>query len=208
MSGDRAGVFSDPALSPTIEPVFVLGIDPGLSRCGYGLVEFRDRKPVARAIGVLRTPPDAEIPARLAGLQRELRSLIDEYRPDVVALERVFFQVNVQTAIGVAQAAGLAMAEGSASGALVVEYTPNQVKEAVAGWGAASKEQMQQMVQSRLGLATAPKPADAADAVAVALCHLAHAPMHEATRRHLTAGQQRATSQPGAAGQKLAGGRR
>ena len=87
-------------------------------------------------------------------------------------------------------------AEGSASGALVVEYTPNQVKEAVAGWGAASKEQMQQMVQSRLGLATAPKPADAADAVAVALCHLAHAPMHEATRRHLTTGQ------------KLAGGRR
>lgn len=171
--------------------MFVLGIDPGLSRCGYGVVEVRNREPVARAIGVLRTPPDVEIPERLAGLQRELRALIVEYRPDVVAIERVFFQVNVQSAIGTAQAAGLAMAEGSSAGAEVVEYTPNQVKEAIAGWGAAPKEQVQQMVQSRLRLATAPRPADAADAIAVALCHLAHAPMRAAAARHQVTGGRR-----------------
>lgn len=160
--------------------MFVLGIDPGLSRCGYGVVELCGRKPVARAIGVLRTPPTAPTPRRLAGLQAEFRSLIVEFEPAVVAIERVFFQVNASTAIGVAQAAGLAMAEGAAAGADVVEYTPNQVKEAVAGWGAAPKDQMQRMVQSLLGLSSPPRPADAADAVAVALCHLAHAPSRAA----------------------------
>ncbi len=177
--------------SRSLEPVFVLGIDPGLSRCGYGVLEVIDRRPVAKAIGVLKTPPDAAIPERLAGLQKELRAIISEFRPDVVAIERVFFQVNVQTAIGVAQAAGLAMAEGSAAGAHVVEYTPNQVKEAVAGWGAAPKEQMQQMVQSLLGLDAPPQPADAADAAAVALCHLAHAPMQAAVQRRVVTGAKR-----------------
>ncbi len=171
--------------------MFVLGIDPGLSRCGYGVLEVTDRRPVPRAIGVLKTPHTAPIPERLAGLQRELRRLIAEFQPSVVAIERVFFQVNVQTAIGVAQAAGLAMAEGAASGAQVVEYTPNQVKEAVAGWGAAPKEQMQRMVQSLLGLSAPPKPADAADAVAVALCHLAHAPMQAAANRRPITGVRR-----------------
>ena len=165
--------------------MFVLGIDPGLSRCGYGVVEYRDRQRVARAIGVITTPPTAEVSERLARLQAEFRSLIEEFAPDVVAIERVFFQVNVSTAIGVAQAAGLAMAEGCASGAKVVEYTPNQVKEAVAGWGGAPKEQVQAMVKTLLGLETAPKPADAADAVAVALCHLAHAPGTAARERAL-----------------------
>lgn len=153
-----------------------------MSRCGYGVVQLDGRRPVARAIGVLRTPPSASTPQRLAGLQLELRSLIAEFSPSVVAIERVFFQVNASTAIGVAQAAGLAMAEGAAAGADVVEYTPNQVKEAVAGWGAASKDQMQRMVQSLLGLASPPRPADAADAVAVALCHIAHAPSRAAAR--------------------------
>ncbi len=179
--------FADLHTAGTLEPVFVLGIDPGLSRCGYGVVEYVDRQRIARAIGVITTPSTAAVPERLARLQKELRALVAEFSPDIVAIERVFFQVNVSTAIGVAQAAGLAMAEASASGATVVEYTPNQVKEAVAGWGAAPKEQMQLMVQSQLGLASPPKPADAADAVAVALCHLAHAPSAAATARALGA---------------------
>lgn len=135
-------------------------------------------------MGVVRTPSTAHVARRLASIQAQIRALIGEYRPAVVAVERVFFQVNVSTAIGVAQAAGLAMAEGSAAGAEVFEYTPNQVKEAVAGWGAAPKEQMQRMIQALLGLEAAPSPADAADAAAVALCHLAHAPMPSPATDH------------------------
>lgn len=163
----------------SIEPVFVLGIDPGLSRCGYGVLERVGHRAEAVAIGVITTPPAHETPARLARLQGEVRSLISEYRPDVVAIERVFFQVNAQTAIGVAQAAGIAMAEGAGYGARVVEYTPNQIKDAVGGYGSATKEQVQRMVQSLLGLPSLPSPADAADAAAVALCHLAHCGFEE-----------------------------
>jgi crossover junction endodeoxyribonuclease RuvC len=163
--------------------VFVLGIDPGLSRCGYGAVRLRANRPRAVAIGVLTTDPGDPVPVRLAQLQADLRALVRELRPDVVAVERVFFQVNARTAIGVAQAGGLAMAEGVAGGAEVVEYTPNQVKETIAGWGSAGKEQVQTMVQTLLGLTSPPRPADAADAVAVALCHLAHAPYLAATGR-------------------------
>lgn len=154
----------------------MLGIDPGISRCGYGVVEQRSRTPRARALGVLRTPPDDPLPKRLADLQRELRDLIAEFRPDVVSVERVFFQVNVRTAMAVGQASGLAMAEAHAAGCEVAVYTPNEVKQTVAGYGSADKEQMQQMVQILLDLAAPPRPADAADAAALALCHLAHDP--------------------------------
>jgi crossover junction endodeoxyribonuclease RuvC len=156
----------------------VLGIDPGLSRCGYGCLDARGagRNARAVAVGVLRTPVDASVPERLAELQRELRALIAELRPDAVAVERVFFQSNVRTAIGVAQASGLALAEAVNAGATVAEYTPNQVKEAVAGWGGAGKEEVGKMVQALLGLDVPLRPADAADAAALALCHLAHAP--------------------------------
>ena len=115
-------------------------------------------------------------PERLGLLQADLAGLMRDFPPAVVAVERLFFQVNARTAVGVAQASGLAMAAGARAGAAVVEYTPNQVKEAVAGWGAASKPQMQRMVQSLLSLDAPPRPADAADAAAVALCHLAHEP--------------------------------
>ena len=115
-------------------------------------------------------------PERLGLLQADLAGLMRDFPPAVVAVERLFFQVNTRTAVGVAQASGLAMAAGARAGAAVVEYTPNQVKEAVAGWGAASKPQMQRMVQSLLRLDAPPRPADAADAAAVALCHLAHEP--------------------------------
>lgn len=157
--------------------MFVLGIDPGLSRCGYACVEAAPRGPRARAIGVIRTDPSSPLPARLAELQVELRDLLVETRPTVVAVERVFFQVNVRTAMSVGQASGLAMAEAHRAGAEVVQYTPNEVKQAVAGDGSADKDQVGRMVQTLLGLATTPRPPDAADAAALALCHLAHAPM-------------------------------
>lgn len=153
--------------------MFVLGIDPGLSRCGYGVVEQRGRKTVARAAGVIRTAPGDPLPNRLADLQREMRSLISDYSPSVVAVERVLFQVNVQTAMSVGQSSGIAMAEGAAAGCEVAEYSPNEIKLAVAGHGAADKDQMEQMVQLLLGIAEPLRPVDAADAIAVALCHLA-----------------------------------
>ena len=156
--------------------MFVLGIDPGLSRCGYGCVRREGGRTTAVAIGVLRTPPTAAVPDRLGELQREIRGLLVELRPAVVAVEKVFFQANTSTAMSVAAASGVVMAEAVNAGCQVSLYTPNQVKEAVAGYGAASKEQMQRMVQTLLGLTAPPKPADAADAVAIALCHLAVAP--------------------------------
>jgi crossover junction endodeoxyribonuclease RuvC len=157
----------------------VLGIDPGLSRCGYGCLDAvgtGGRGARAVAIGVLRTPVQAPVPERLAELQRELRALVAELRPDAVAVERVFFQSNVRTAVGVAQASGLALAEAVNAGAAVAEYSPNQVKEAVAGWGGAGKDEVSRMVQALLGLEAPLRPADAADAAAIALTHLAHAP--------------------------------
>jgi crossover junction endodeoxyribonuclease RuvC len=157
--------------------VFVLGIDPGLSRCGYGVVERVGRRPRAVAAGVVRTDPALEVPNRLSALRADLRALIEQHRPAVVAIERVLFQVNARTAIPVAQAAGVAMVEAVAAGCEVVEYSPNQVKQAVAGYGAADKAQIGRMVQTLLGIAVPLRPADAADAMALALCHLAQAPL-------------------------------
>ncbi len=162
--------------------MFVLGVDPGLSRCGYGVVEqipgsgTRRTRTEAVALGVIRTDPEAPHAARLATQMHEMQALIAEFRPSVVAVERVFFQVNARTAIGVAQVAGLAMAAADAAGLEVAEYTPTQVKQAVAGWGGADKDQMQRMVGELLALPGPPEPADAADAAAVALCHLSQAP--------------------------------
>ena len=159
--------------------MFVLGLDPGLSRCGYAVLEpgaGARTHPRAVAIGVLTTPADAPVPERLAELQRDLRALFDEHPPSVVAVERVLFQVNVRTAMAVGQASGIAMAEAAARGCEVVQYSPNEVKLAVAGYGAAAKPQVQQMVQTLLGLDVRPSPPDAADAAALALCHLAMAP--------------------------------
>jgi crossover junction endodeoxyribonuclease RuvC len=160
--------------------VFVLGIDPGLSRCGYGVVErLGPGRCRAVAAGVLRTEPGAEVARRLAALQADLRMLFKEHRPEVAAIERVLFQANARTAIPVAQAAGVAMVEAVAAGCQVVEYSPNRVKQTITGNGGADKDQMERMVQALLGIATPLRPVDAADAMAVALCHLAHAPLRE-----------------------------
>ena len=153
--------------------MFVLGIDPGLSRCGYGCVEH-GRKPRAVAAGVIRTDPSVERPLRLAEIQREIRVLIGELKPEVVAIERVLFQQNATTAMSVGMVSGIVMVEAVSAGCAVVEYSPNEVKLAVAGWGGADKDEVGQMVQTLLGLPKRLKPADVADAVAVALCHLAH----------------------------------
>jgi crossover junction endodeoxyribonuclease RuvC len=164
--------------------VRVLGIDPGLTRCGYAVVDGRGAgQATAVALGVVRTPAADPLPQRLAVLRTELSALISEFLPHVVSVEHVFFQVNVRTAMSVGQASGLALAEAAAAGCEVVQYTPNQVKDAVAGYGAASKEQVQRMVQARLGLSSPPRPADAADAAALALCHLAVAPVQQRVRR-------------------------
>src|SRR3954453_467320 len=157
--------------------MFVLGVDPGVSRCGYGCVQSVRGQTRAIAVGVLTTPPSDPLPQRLAALDADIRALLAELRPDVVAVERLFFQVNVRTAMSVGQASGLVLAAAAGAGCEVVQYTPGQVKQAVAGYGAAGKDQVQRMVQSLLGLAEAPKPADAADALALALCHVASAPL-------------------------------
>ena len=117
------------------------------------------------------------MPRRLAVLQREIRGLLAELTPSVVAVERVLFQVNARTAMSVGQAAGVVMAEAVAAGCEVVEYSPNQVKQAVCGDGAAGKEQVTRMVQMLLGLSEPLRPADVSDAAAVALCHLAQSPV-------------------------------
>jgi crossover junction endodeoxyribonuclease RuvC len=161
----------------------VMGIDPGVSRCGYGCLGRAQGGDVRLlAVGVLTTPPSDPLPQRLATLDVDLRALVAELRPDVVAVERVFFQVNARTAMSVGQASGLAMAAAANAGCEVVQYTPNEVKQAVAGYGAAPKEQVQRMVQTLLGLTERPTPPDAADALALALCHLAGEPLRARLR--------------------------
>jgi crossover junction endodeoxyribonuclease RuvC len=157
--------------------VFVLGIDPGLSRCGYGVVEpLPGGRARAVAAGVITTPASSPLPERLGELQRELRALLEQSQPSVVAVERVFFQTNVRTAMSVGQASGVVMAEAVNAGCEVAQYGPNEVKQAVAGWGGAGKDEIERMVQRLLGIDHPLRPVDAADAVALALCHLAHAP--------------------------------
>lgn len=154
----------------------MLGIDPGLSRCGYGVIERRGRRPAAVAAGVIVTNRQRPVAERLAHLQREVRSLIAEHRPAVVAIERVLFQANVRTAMSVGQASGVVLAEAASAGCEIAEYSPNEVKESVTGWGAAPKDQMERMVRSLLGIDQRLRPVDAADALALALCHLARVP--------------------------------
>jgi crossover junction endodeoxyribonuclease RuvC len=152
--------------------MFVLGIDPGLTRCGYGLVEgsfagvesFR-----ALRAGVVETDPALPVERRLGELLVELRSLLEETTPDAVVVERVFYQRNAKTAIPVAQASGVAVALASALDLPVRQFTSQEVKLAVTGYGAASKSQVQSMVARLCGLVETPKPADVADALALAI---------------------------------------
>jgi crossover junction endodeoxyribonuclease RuvC len=148
-----------------------LGIDPGVSRCGYGAVT-RDRGRLrATACGVIRTSPDDPLPERLRALDDELEALVAQLRPSAMAVERVLFQANVRTAMSVGQASGLALVIASRAGIPVTQYSPNEVKLAVTGDGRADKLAVQTMVTRLLALREIPKPADAADALALACCH-------------------------------------
>lgn len=162
--------------------MFVLGIDPGLTRTGYGLVR-RARMPEAVAAGVIRTDPDLPMASRLVELERDLTAVIADHSPDTVALERVFTNRNRQTAIAVGRASGVAMLVAARAGLDVHEYSPNEVKLAVTGDGAAAKSAVAAMVARRLGLGAVGGPADVADALAIALCHLQQVRLPDGVRR-------------------------
>jgi crossover junction endodeoxyribonuclease RuvC len=150
-----------------------LGIDPGIATTGYGLVRLEvDGSLTMVSYGVLLTPKEDNIPARLEKLYRELRALLKKHKPDTAAVEKLFFQRNVSTAIAVGQARGVALLALQQAGIESFEYTPNEVKQAVAGYGSADKKQVQDMVRVLLQLKEIPRPDDAADALAIAITHL------------------------------------
>jgi len=151
----------------------VLGIDPGTATTGYGFVrDLRDSSLEAVAFGVITTPKEMPMPQRLVLLYDELQALITKHQPESAAVEKLFFQKNISTAITVGQARGVVMLTLAQSGLETGEYTPNEIKQAVSGYGSAGKKQMQEMVRVLLGLPEIPKPDDAADALAVAITHL------------------------------------
>lgn len=151
----------------------VLGVDPGLTRCGVAVVEGAPgRTLVARHIGVLTTGADVEISIRLASLERGILALVMEFEPDVIAIERVFSQHNVRSAMGTAQAAAMALVIAGRLNLPVAMHTPTEVKAAVTGSGRAQKDQVAAMVVRLLKLESAPRPADAADAAAIAICQI------------------------------------
>ncbi|AND16311.1 crossover junction endodeoxyribonuclease RuvC [Rathayibacter tritici] len=156
----------------------VLGIDPGLTRCGVGIVDVgRDRRATLVHVTVLRTHPDDALERRLLALGDGLEALMDEYRPHSVAIERVFAQDNVRTVMSIAQISGVALVAAARRGLPVGMHTPSEVKAAVTGYGAADKRQVTAMIQRVLRLDAPPTPADAADALALAVCHAWRAPL-------------------------------
>jgi crossover junction endodeoxyribonuclease RuvC len=153
--------------------VRVLGVDPGLTRCGLGVVDgLPGRRLSPVAYDVARTPPTDDVARRLLALEEQVMVWLARYEPDVVAVERVFSQHNVRTVMGTAQAAAVAMTCAARAGIPVVLHTPSEVKAAVTGSGRADKAQVGAMVARLLGLAEPPKPADTADALALAICHV------------------------------------
>lgn len=163
--------------------MFVLGIDPGLTTTGYALVEAAGTTMRPVAAGVFRTDPSSTMSRRLAELFSDLEALLAEHHPDEVAMERVFVNRNLQTAEGVGRASGVVLLAAARAGLAVHEYSPSAVKKAIVGVGTAPKQQIQEVVARRLGLESAPAPADAADALAVAMCHVQSAPLQHAIRR-------------------------
>lgn len=150
-----------------------MGIDPGLTRCGVGIVEGTVGRPLTMIdVGVFRTPADLDIARRLYQLEQQVEASILKHRPDAVAVERVFSRRDVSTVMGTAQASGVAMLVAARHGIPVHLHTPSEVKAAVTGSGRADKPQVTQMVTRLLRLSQAPKPADAADALALAICHI------------------------------------
>ncbi len=150
----------------------VLGVDPGLTRCGLGIVENgAAQKLVMVGVGVIQTSSDLELSQRLLALETELIVWINEFKPDVIAVERVFSQLNIRTAMSTGQAAGVALLIAARFGIPVAMHTPTEVKAAVTGSGRADKKQVALMVQKLLSLKEIPKPVDSTDALALAICH-------------------------------------
>jgi crossover junction endodeoxyribonuclease RuvC len=150
--------------------MITLGIDPGTARLGFGLVRSGD-EPEALDFGVIETSPGTSMQDRLSGIFDAVSALIAQHRPDIMAVEQLFFARNVTTAIAVGQARGVVLLAAARAGLPVAEYSPSSVKQAIVGYGKADKGQMQEMVRVILGLASPPTPDDAADALAVAICH-------------------------------------
>jgi crossover junction endodeoxyribonuclease RuvC len=169
--------------------MLVVGIDPGLTRCGVGVVAGDVGRPLSLVdVGVLRTPADADLAHRLHTLDELMGSWLDRHRPDALAVERVFSQHNVRTVMGTAQVSGLALVAAARRGIPVATYTPSEMKAAVTGNGRADKQQVGAMVTRLLRLPQRPTPADAADALGLAICHVwrggAQARFRSAVSRH------------------------
>jgi crossover junction endodeoxyribonuclease RuvC len=181
--------------------VRVLGVDPGLTRCGIGVVDGTAGRPLVMAgVGVVRTPADAPIGERLVLIERGIEAWLDEHRPEAVAVERVFSQHNVRTVMGTAQASAVAILCASRRGLPVHLHTPSEVKAAVTGSGRADKSQVGAMVTRLLRLDAAPKPADAADALALAICHIWRGPATDRLRQAVAAQNAAATRTAPSAG--------
>ena len=154
----------------------IFGIDPGSERTGYGCVESDGRRHRLVTCGAITAPPGSDLPQRLSRIYRELSALLRTAQPECVAIENLFHAANARSALRLGHARGVAMLAAVEAGCEVVEYTPAEVKRAVVGYGRAEKPQVQMMVKLLLGLAAAPSPHDAADALAVAICHVHNAP--------------------------------
>jgi crossover junction endodeoxyribonuclease RuvC len=172
-------MFADPdgehlvSLTFARHPIRVLGVDPGLTRCGIGVVEGAPGRALTLVrVGVIRTSADQDIAARLLAIETEIESWLDACRPDAVAVERVFSQQNVRTVMGTAQAGAVAIVCAARRGLPVALHTPSEVKAAVTGNGRAGKDQVTAMVTRLLRVTDPPRPADAADALALAICHI------------------------------------
>jgi crossover junction endodeoxyribonuclease RuvC len=162
----------------------VLGIDPGLTRCGVGIVDVaRNRTARLVEVTVLRTSPEMPLEQRLLAIGTGIEALMDAHQPAVIAIERVFAQHNLRTVMGVAQISGVALHAAAKRGLAVSLHTPSEVKAAITGYGSADKRQVQTMVARILGLDEVPKPADAADALALAICHAWRLPLSAASAR-------------------------
>jgi crossover junction endodeoxyribonuclease RuvC len=189
----------------------VLGVDPGLTRCGVGVVEGVAGRPLTMiGVGVVRTPSDAELGDRLVAIEQGIEQWLDEHAPSCVAVERVFAQHNVRTVMGTAQASAVAMLCAARRGIPVALHTPSEVKAAVTGSGRADKAQIGAMVTRLLRLDAPPKPADAADALALAICHIWRAPaqnrLQQAVAAHRASGASRTPGVPGASRSPAAAG--
>ena len=162
----------------------VFGIDPGSDRTGYGCIDSDGRRHQLVGCGAVRAGDGATFPEQLLIIYRELRALLEEHQPECVAIESIFYAMNARSALKLGHARGVAMLAAIESGVTVVEYTPAEIKRAVVGYGRAEKPQVGQMVKLLLGLDAIPKPHDAADALAVAICHLhAGMPMRRAVTK-------------------------